>query len=124
MIEVTLHHAFPHFKLDVSFRVKAGLQEAIFRHPATLRLARAVDMRNLFPVTVEGHGLHTTRLRWAAGTLQAPRVALPPGTRVWAGIRPEDVLFVRDARPLSSTHNLVDAEVAEVRPAAIPPWCA
>ncbi len=103
--------------LEAGRVVQTGTQEAIFRRPATLRLARAVDMRNLFPVTVESHGLDTTRLRWAAGTLQAPRVALPPGARVWTGIRPEDVLFVRDTRPLSSTHNLVDAEVAEVRPA-------
>jgi len=103
--------------LEAGQVVQTGTQDEIFHHPATLRLARAVGMRNLFPVTVQGHSLETTQLRWAGGLLQTPRVALPAGTRVWAGIRPEDVLFVRDSRPLKHTHNLVEAQVAEVHPA-------
>ena len=97
--------------------VQTGTQDDIFRHPATLRLAKAVDMRNLFPAAVEKHSPHATQLRWEAGTLHAPRVSLPPGSRVWVGIRPEDVLFVRDARPLKHTYNLVDATVVDIHPA-------
>ena len=98
--------------------VQVGPQETIFRRPATLRLARAVGMRNLLEGVVRGHRLDTSEIEWAGGVLLAPRVPQPPGTRVHFGIRPEDVVFVREHRPLTASHNVVPVVVEADHPAA------
>ncbi len=96
--------------------VQVGTQEDVFRKPATLQIARAVGMRNLFTGTVVGHSLDATEITWAGGLLRTQRIKEPRGATVTFGIRPEDVLFVREQRPLRQTHNIVEAVVVEDRP--------
>ena len=96
--------------------VQVGTQEDVFRHPATPQVARAVGMRNIFSGTVMAHSLDATEIRWAGGILRAPRVSYPPGTRITFGIRPEDVIFVREHRPLKYTHNVTRVVVREDHP--------
>ena len=96
--------------------VQVGTQEDVFRRPATPQVARAVGMRNIFSGTVLAHSLDATELRWAGRVLRVPRVKHPPGTQVTFGIRPEDVLFVREQRPLKYTHNVANVVVLEDHP--------
>ena len=96
--------------------VQIGTQEDVFRRPATPQVARAVGMRNIYTGTVVGHTLDSTEVTWAGGSLLVPRISRPRGATVTFGIRPEDVLFVREQRPLRQTHNIVDVIVEEEHP--------
>lgn len=102
--------------LEAGRVVQVGTQEDVFRRPATPQVARAVGMRNLFTGTVLSHSLDATEIRWAGGVLRTPRAPHPRGSAVTFGIRPEDVIFVREQRPLSHTHNVVDVVVLEDHP--------
>ena len=57
----------------------------MLRRPATLAVARLVGMSNLIPATV----LDGTRVEIDADHQIEVPVALPSGTAVWLGIRPE-----------------------------------
>ncbi len=96
--------------------VQVGTQEEVFRHPATPQVARAVGMRNIYTGTVARHSLDTTEVTWAGGILYVPRISQPRGALVTFGIRPEDVLFVREQRPLRQTHNILDVVIEEEHP--------
>ncbi len=96
--------------------VQVGSQEDVFRHPATVNVARAVGMRNLFEGRVLRHTLDSTELVWPGGTLLVSRVDFDVGQEIVFGFRPEDVLFVREQRPLRQQHNIVDVKICEEHP--------
>lgn len=96
--------------------VQTGNQEDIFRRPATPTIARAVGMRNIFTGVVQRHALDATEIMWEGHTLRIPRCQCLIGERVTFGIRPEDVIFVREHRPLKYTHNIVEVLVVDDHP--------
>ncbi len=98
--------------------IQVAPPEEIFRRPATPALARAVGMRNLLTGTIRHHTEDITEIVWAGGTLKVPRVPYPPHTPVQFGIRPEDVVFVREDRPLKAAHNVLTTVIVGVHPAA------
>jgi len=99
--------------------VQIGTQEDVFRHPATPSVARAVGMRNVFRGVVYRHTLDNTEIHWAGGVLLVSRTRHAVGKEVTFGFRPEDILFVREQRPLRQSHNIVAVRVAEAHPTGI-----
>jgi len=96
--------------------VQTGEPGEIFRHPATPHIARAVGMRNIYTGVVRAHpAAGITEIQWGATVLQVERGDLPVGRDVIFGFRPEDVLFVREDRPLAHAHNILCVRVDEVR---------
>jgi len=91
--------------------VQVGTRDEVFRHPAAPDIARAVGMRNIFQGHVSARTPSVTQIAWAGGVLHVPGVPHHVGTPVTFAIRPEDVLFVRDSRPLASEENVVDVTV-------------
>lgn len=81
--------------------VQEGPPEEVFSRPADLATARLVGFRNLFPARVGRLEANWAYLETAAGTLRA--LALPwlrEGQGVVIGIRSEEVIVVRQDRPL------------------------
>ncbi|ROR31983.1 ABC transporter ATP-binding protein [Inmirania thermothiophila] len=82
--------------------LQAGAPELVRRRPRDARVARLLDLRNVFPATVEGHreADGVTVLRWAGGRLEAPLAPrYRPGEAVTWCIPPELVLLHRRDRP-------------------------
>ncbi len=81
--------------------LQVGPREELFYRPTDVLAARLLDMRNLVSAKVVSADEDETIVSWAGRTLSA-RTAQPfrVGEKVWAGIRPEHVLVVRqDAAP-------------------------
>lgn len=95
--------------------VQTGSVEEVFHHPATPDVARGVGMTNIFTGTVCRHTLEATKVSWAGHELLVPKVPAATGTQITFGIRPEEVVFVREGRPLRFTHNVVPTTVLEHR---------
>ena len=98
--------------------VQVDSPTTVFHHPATPDIARAVGMRNILAGRVHRHLAEATEITWDGGHLLVPRVPYPPGTPIRFGVRPEDVLFVREDRPLRASHNVLPAVVKSIHPAA------
>lgn len=95
---------------------QSGLKEDVYRRPASLAVARFLGIKNLFPAVVTGsaNGGIEADCAILAQRFRLPGGA-PPGTRIWIGIRREDVAL-RDAehpprpseRVLTGTVRLTD----------------
>ncbi len=88
--------------------IQAGPRDEVFRHPATPEVAIAMGMRNVFQGRVLERLADGLRIAWAGGELIAPPGPYAVGQELLFGIRPEEIMFVREDRPLrpSITRNL------------------
>ncbi len=102
--------------------VQIGTPTDIFHHPATPLVARAVGMRNIYDGIVQEHGDEYTKLRWAGGTIRVPPLPTPSRRKVVFGFRPEEVVFIREHRPLSALHNIFPVRVETCRPIGVDCW--
>ena len=71
---------------------------------------------SVFDAKVLGHDqdFSLTRLGFAGGTLQVPRLDLPPGDELRIRIRARDVVLARQAPPMTSVLNVFEGTVQEV----------
>ncbi len=79
--------------------------------------ARWPSLRNVFPAVVEGHDLgeRSTTVRLVDGPiLVVPRLARPAGSRLWVGVRSDDVVLARGPVGAVSARNLIDGRVDRV----------
>lgn len=98
--------------------VQSGLRDEVFRHPATPEVALAVGMRNVFRGRVVTRSSEGLRVRWAGGELLVPEASHRVGEEVSFGIRPEEIMFVREDRPLrpSVAHNVIEGVIEADEP--------
>ena len=80
--------------------LQEGTSEAVFNRPASPRVARLLGFENAFSGRIVGRSGEYAVVESEAGRLFA-KTALPVGTRVRLYLRPEEVLIVREDRPLS-----------------------
>jgi molybdate transport system ATP-binding protein len=80
---------------------QVGSRDEVFRHPATPTVARIMGMNNILTVELVDHTYdHGVKVRWNGLPLTIP--SAPDGVRDFqVGIRPEEILIVRDKRPRS-----------------------
>jgi molybdate transport system ATP-binding protein len=79
-----------------------GTPTELFRHPSTLAIACAVGFRNLFAGTVTTVEADAAWLDTPAGRLRVtPQPWLRPAVRLHWGIRSEEVMLIRQDRPVS-----------------------
>ncbi len=90
----------------------------VYTRPKSLAVARLTGFENLFPGQVKEHRGGSLWVETAAGRFYLPHPPLPPGSPVVLGIRPEEVLFVREDRPLDPTlaPNVRPGQLLRVRP--------
>ena len=86
--------------LDRGRVLQAGPTAEVYNRPSSLRVASLLGYENRIPGKVVGADPPYLRVHTQAGTLLALGKALNPGTRVVLAIRPEEVLIVREDRPL------------------------
>lgn len=96
--------------------VQSGLRDEVFRHPATPEVARLMGMTNLVEARVEGVDGDETVVVWQGARLRAPRSRFHPGQRVRLGIRPEELMILRQAPSASGGENILPGIVAADRP--------
>ncbi len=98
--------------------IQNGARDEVFRHPATPEVAVAMGMRNVFRGRVMERLADGLRVRWAGGELITPDAPYAPGQELLFGIRPEEIMFVREDRPLrpSVARNLVEAVIVADEP--------
>ena len=87
--------------LDGGRLLQSGPTAEVYNRPRSLRVARLLGYENRIPGRVVGHEPPHLRVETAAGVLRVPGRPRPLGTRVVLAIRPEEVLIVREDRPLA-----------------------
>lgn len=94
--------------------LQTGAPEALFRRPASPRVARLLGRQNVFAGVVASDG-NAGVLHWGALTLELPApVALPAGTRVQWYIPDSDIVLHRRGRPsMGERENPVTGRVEE-----------
>ena len=80
--------------------LQEGPSDRVFNHPASPRVAQLLGYENRFSGRVVQREGELALLATEAGRLYA-KTELPVGTRVGIFLRPEEVLIVREGRPLS-----------------------
>lgn len=82
--------------------IQIGAPDEILRRPASVDVARLIDLRNIFAGRIIGHAADASHsiLDWAGMRLQiAHRPELAPGTKVTWCIPPADIVLHRRDRP-------------------------
>jgi molybdate transport system ATP-binding protein len=100
--------------------IQAGGRDEVFRRPHNPSVARLMGMTNLLVVTLtpEKTASGLNRVLWGDQTLAIEiGESIPAGAELTIGIRPEDILFIRQDHPLDSDleYNLMDVEIIEDR---------
>ncbi len=98
--------------------LEEGDPRTVYTRPRSLTVARLTGFENLFPGRVEGIDQGGLWVATAAGRFWLEAPPRPPGTPVVLGIRPEEVLFVREDRPLAPAlaPNVRTGRLLSVRP--------
>jgi molybdate transport system ATP-binding protein len=98
--------------------VQSGLRDEVFRHPAMPEVAIAMGMRNVFRGRVLDRLADGLRVAWAGGEILTPPANHTEGQDVLFGIRPEEIMFVREDRPLRPdvAQNIVSGVIAADEP--------
>ncbi len=86
--------------------LQTGAPEAVTRRPASVEVARLLDLRNVFEAVVAGHEAGATRIVWGGVGLEAaPRPDLAPGARTAWVIPDGYVVLHRRDRPSRGEHE-------------------
>ena len=94
---------------------QAGPAPEVFRRPADAEVAECVGVENILAAEIVARDGGLLTLQVGAAQLQClDSDAASPGPLVWACIRAEDVALSRDAAPLSSVRNRMNARVRSV----------
>ena len=86
--------------LDEGQLLQSGPSEEVHQNPISLRVARLLGFENLIPGRVVGYRSPYVEVATRAGVLRALGNPLPQGTPAVLAVRPEEVLIVREDRPL------------------------
>lgn len=98
--------------------VQTGMRDDVFRKPATPAVARIIGMGNILEAVVVGVDGEVSVLDWCGQRLHLDRnVSLVEGQPVQLGIRPEEVMFIRQDRRVSPDlrSNLLEGIITEDR---------
>lgn len=96
--------------------VQSGPRDAVFRQPSTPSVARLMGMSNIFHGTMEGQDAEQCTVKCDGLRFKLRcRERVAQGERVQIGIRPEDVLVIREGRSLDPAieENVLDGVVIE-----------
>jgi len=91
-----------------------GPREAVFRKPASRRVAELVDARNILPGTIGAYseGVAVVQTPWF--TARIPNSGAPISGDTYLCIRPEHILVLREGREARNPLDVVlDAEIVE-----------
>ncbi len=104
--------------------LEEGEPLAVYTRPKSLTVARLTGFENLFPGRVAERTAEGVWVETASGRLRVLGRAVPPGTPVVLGIRPEEVLIVREDRPLDPglAANVREGRLVAVRPRGAVVW--
>jgi molybdate transport system ATP-binding protein len=94
---------------------QTGPAPEVFRRPADAEVAECVGVENILPAEIVAREGGLLTLQVGAAQLQClDNEAARPSAVVWACIRAEDVALSREAAPLSSVRNRINARVRSV----------
>ena len=94
--------------------LQQGTRDAVFRHPATRRVAELIEARNIVPGRIEAYaeGVAVVRTPWFTARIRDEEA--PIRGDVYAIIRPEHILVLREGREAhDSGDTVLDAEIVE-----------
>jgi len=99
-----------------------GKREEVFLRPKTIRVAQFLGLQNLFPekvLQVEGGGKSLTVSLWGEEiTLPSDHAAgrLSPGEDVVLYLRPEEIMILREGKPIKESlrRNILEGEVVRI----------
>lgn len=94
--------------------VQVGPREDVFRHPATPQVARLMGMTNILDAVVESVGEDTLVVTRQGIRLRTPGAGAAPGASLRLGIRPEELMILREPPP--GGENVVKGTVTADRP--------
>jgi len=95
--------------------LQSGPREAVFRNPASVRVAQLLEARNIFPGTVVAKTEAFTEVEtpWFRGRARAEG-ALAPGSAAALCVRPEHVILLRPDRPhANQVETTLDVELVD-----------
>lgn len=101
--------------------VQSGMKEEIYKHPTSLEVARFLGIRNIFRGIVEhvdprkGIGRITIKEKRLTFTFDL-KGALTPGEEVDFLIRPEEVMVIREGKPIKESlkGNIFEGEIRKI----------
>lgn len=97
--------------------VQVGPREDVFRHPATPEVARLMGMLNVIDGVVEASEAKGVVLRWQGVHLRAAESSsVGAGGTARVGMRPEELMILREAPVPSLGENLLPGIVTADRP--------
>ena len=95
--------------------LQCGPRQAVFRQPASVRVAQLLDARNIFEGTVvaKHEGFTEIETPWFRARARAEG-SLAPGARAAVCIRPEHVILLRRDRPhTNELETMLDVELVD-----------
>lgn len=101
--------------------IQAGSRDDVFRRPQSESAARLMGMTNLLEIhSIEKQTLHEHhQVSWGNQTIRvkAPEPNTPSGDKFILGVRPEDILFIRDDHPIEDDleFNMMEVNIVEDR---------
>jgi molybdate transport system ATP-binding protein len=101
--------------------IQAGARDDVFRRPQSESAARLMGMTNLLlsQLIDDMSSTEICQVRWGDQIIrvETPEPNTPTGDEIILGIRPEDILFVREDHPLDEDleFNLMEVEIVEDR---------
>ncbi len=98
---------------------QVGKPEEIFHRPLTLFVSKFVGTKNIFSGTIKTSEMERGKTIVAVGNfdVEAPYQDTADGTKVHLCIRPEEIMLLREDRPITPRHtNIMEGEIAEIHP--------
>lgn len=99
--------------------IQSGPRDDVFRQPRNPQVARLMGMVNILDAQVVERRPEMTVVDWNGIPLKiSPEVMAEPGARLTLGVRPEEIMIVRQHRalPADLEENLLEAAILEDKP--------
>ncbi len=98
---------------------QVGKAEEIFHRPRTLFVASFVGTKNIFSGTIKTADRERGKLAVATENfeVETPYQEIAVGTEVHLCIRPEEIMLLREDRPITPRHsNIMEGEIIDIHP--------
>ncbi len=93
--------------------LQSGAPAAIMARPASLEVAKVVDLQNLFEGRIAGNEAGETVIAWRGATIRAAPAAFPPGSAVAWTVAPASITL-HAGKIAETSANVVSGRIGEV----------